>query len=501
MVSFTFIKPEHNVKALAVTLALLPLLPSRSGHTTSEAPGAPTTQSSHPTSQPAGHDATMSVHRGTLTTAVDAQGYFEPVDALDVRIRPKAYGGELPIASLVENGAAVHKGDVILQIDTTTIDKQIAAAEGEDAVSHANLTKSEADAKLGEEQDALALRMQTDTTTHAQDEVKWYENVDGPNLLAGVDLEMKGIRAFVEDQEDELNELKKMYKDDDLTNDTKDIVVKRAVRRLEMSKAELKMDEERATKIKTFIYPVQRQRVHDSAKQAEEALESLKTAQSQTKVLRDTGLKAARAAASAVDLKLSDLKADREKLAVRAPDDGVVLYGQFAGGGFNPIDPRLLRVGEHIPPQQILMTFYTPGHLRLHLDLAEQKFFALHAGLKATLTPAVFPEQKIEATCDTSPAQPVNMQQGPMYPITVSCRDVDAKIVPGMRANFHADAPEAQNVLLVPNSAIADSCVWLKTEDGDREKRHVVTGKSDGKQTEIKQGLSEGDQIFVEAQK
>lgn len=488
------------MNTLAMLLALLPLLPSRSGHTTGEGSSAPTTQRSDTTTQPTEHGPTVSVHRGTLTTAVDAQGYFEPVDPLDVRFRPKAYSGELTIASLVANGSDVKKGDVILRLDTTMIDKQIAALEGEDAASHATLTKAEADAKLGEEQDALALRMQTDATRRAQEEVKWFENVDGPNELTSADLELKYIRSIVEDQEDELNELKKMYKDDDLTNDTKDIVVKRALRRLEMAKQELKMDQERTEKVKTFIYPAQKQRVYDSAKQADEQLQSLKTAQAQTKVLRETGLKAARAATEATDQRLADLKADREKFTVRAPSDGIVLYGQFAGGGFNPVDPRMLRVGEHVPPQQILMTFYSPGKLRLHLDLPEQKFFAVHHGLKATLTPSVFPDQKLEGKCDACPAEPVNTQQGPLYPLTVSCADADAKLVPGMRANFHVDAPEAENVLVVPSSAVANSFVWVKTDDGP-EKRRVVIGRSEGKQIEIKQGLNEGDEIFVEAHK
>lgn len=487
------------MNTLVMLLALLPLLPSRSGHTTRDASSAPTTQRSDAT-QPTERGPTVSVHRGTLTTAVDAQGYFEPVDPLDVRFRPKAYAGELTIASLVANGSDVKKGDVIIRLETTMIDKQIAALESEDAASHATLTKAEADAKLGEEQDALALRMQTDAAKRAEEEIKWFENVDGPNELTSADLELKYIRSIVEDQEDELNELKKMYKDDDLTNDTKDIVVKRALRRLEMAKQELKMDQERTDKVKTFIYPAQKQHVYDSAKQIDEQLQALKTAQTQTRVLRETGLKAARAATEATDQRLADLKADREKFTVRAPSDGIILYGQFAGGGFNPMDPRMLRVGEHIPPQQILMTFYSPGKLRLHLDLPEQKFFAIHPGLKATLTPSVFPDQKLEGKCDACPAEPVNMQQGPLYPLTISCADADAKLVPGMRANFHVDAPEAENVLVVPSSAVANSCVWVKTDDGP-EKRRVVVGRSEGKQTEIKTGLNEGDEIFVEGHK
>lgn len=489
------------MKTFLLLLALVPLLPGKWHSRDKSHSASSTTRPSTATTQPTAHGAVVKVHRGSLTTAVDATGYFEPVDPLEVRIRAKAYGGELAITSAVSNGASVKKGDLLLEIDPVTIDKQIAAAEGEDAVAHANLTRAEADAKIGQEQDALAMKMQTDSTKQADDAVKWFETVDGPNELATVDLILKDARASVEDQQDELDELKKMYKSDDLTTDTADIVVKRSVRRLEMSRQLLKMEEERANKIRTYIYPAQKQRVYDAAKQADELLEALKAAEEQTKVVRETGLKAARAAAESVDERLKDLKSDRQKLTVRAPEDGQVVYGQFAGGGFNPMDTRTLRIGERIAPQQIYMTFYTPGKLRLKLELPEQKFVALHAGTKVTLTPASFPEQKMTGTCDACTAAPVNTQQGPLYPTTITCPDVDARIVPGMRANLHADAVQAENVLLVPNAAIKDGSVWVKTHDGTSEKRQVTAGKTDGKQTEIKKGLEEGDEIFTEAQK
>jgi hypothetical protein len=64
----------------------------------------------------------------------------------------------------------------------------------------------------------------------------------------------------------------------------------------------------------------------------------------------------------------------------------------------------------------------------------------------------------------------------------------------------HADTVAAENALLVPNSAIADACVWVKS-NGEAEKRQVTVGKTDGKRTEIKKGINEGEEIFVEAQK
>ena len=490
------------MKLLAVTLVLLPLIPSGFSASPSAVAPPPSTQpvvKPSPTTQPSG--GVISVHRGTLSAVVDAQGYFEPIDPFEVRFRPKVYTGELTITSIVPDGSTVKQGDTILELDPVQIDKALAAAENEDLAAHAGLTRMEADTKLGEDQDALALKMQTDATKQAQDAVRWFENVDGPHMLLNADLGLKYAKATVDDQQDELDELKKMYKSDDLSTDTADIVVKRSVRALEMSKASYQMEKERVEKIKTYIYPAQKQRVIDAAKQAEQQLDGIKIAQAQTKVLRETNLKNGQAGTLAVDEKFKQLKGDRAQFTFKAPADGIVAYGQFSGGAFQGSDPRSLKVGEHIAPNQIVMTFYTPGKLRVRVDLPETKFFLIHAGTKVHLTPAAFSDMKMEGTCDACPALPTISPQGPVFATTISPSEVDAKLVPGMRVNLHADASEAENVLLVPNSAIRDGAVWRRTRDGQAEKQPVVVGKSDGKQTEIKQGLKENDDVYVEAPK
>jgi HlyD family secretion protein len=491
-------KRSETVIALALTLALLPTKPA---HATADVPPVPSTQPAEATARSdSKKESTISVHRGSLANAVDAQGYFEPAEPYDLRIRPKVYAGELTIKSIAANGAAVKKGDIILEIDPATIDKQLAAVDNEVAAAHANLAKSQADAKIGQAQDELALKMQTEATQRAEDEVKWFHDVDGPNLLLQNEQGVKNVKANVDDQQDELNELKKMYKSDDLTTDTADIVVKRAVRNLENTKIALKIATENAQKVKDYIYPARKENVLEAAKQSEQQLEALKAAQAQSKVLRETGLATTTAGAKAADERLADLRADKEKLTVRAPADGVVLYGQFAGGAFQNTDERSLRPGERIAAQQAVVTFYTPGKLRLHVDLPEAKFFEIHPGSRATIKPVAFADEKVEGTCDHAPGIPVNTQQGPVYPLTISCSEVDPKLVPGMRGNVHVESHAAELAILVPNSAVADGHVWVKTEDGI-ERHDVVVGKSDGKHTEIKRGLNDGDEILVEAQK
>jgi multidrug efflux pump subunit AcrA (membrane-fusion protein) len=481
--------------ALALIFALLPMNVS---HSSGDTPTPAGTRPAEHSSATDSKSPTVVVHRGSLAPDVEAQGYFEPQEPFDVRVRPKVYAGEFTIKQIAPNGSAVKKGDVLLEIDPETIDRQLSASENDVAAAHAALTRAETDVKIEQEQEDLALKMQTEATQRAQDEVKWFKDVDGPDILLEAEEGLKNVKANVDDQQDELDELKKMYKSDDLTTDTADIVVKRAVRNLENLKIALKIATEHADKVKSVVYPARKEQVLETAKQAEQQLASLKSAQAQSRVLHVTGIVTATANTKAADEHLADLKADKEKLTVVAPADGVVLYGQFAGGAFQNSEERALRPEEKIAAQQVVMMFYTPGKLRLHLDLPESKFFSIHPGSAVTINPVAYPELKIEGTCDHAEPIDVSTQQGPQYNMTVACHDVDAKLVPGMRANVHVHAPDSQIAILVPKSAVADGHVWLKSEDGV-ERRDVVVGKSDDKHIEIQKGLSEGDEILVEA--
>jgi multidrug efflux pump subunit AcrA (membrane-fusion protein) len=441
--------------------------------------------------------ATTTVKRGSLPMKFDASGYLEPIDPFEVRIRPKAYNGELTIAVIVANGATVKKGETLLEIDPAPMKRQLEAAQSEADVAKANVTKAEADAKIAKDAEALAMRMAKEALEDAQDNVKWWEGVDGPQMIASAELGLKQYRENVEDRADELDQLKKMYKSEELTNATADIVVKRAIRGLEQGKKLLEMEEMKTEKSETFYYPISKRRVYDTLTQAKHSLASLQAAQAQSKVARQAGLVAVHAALVVAEQKLSDMRADSEKLTITAPADGIVWYGSLASGNWQAGDPKALKVGEKIAAQQTVMTLYAPGKLRVVADLTEAKYYSVSPDTKATIRPSAFPAIHIEGTCAATPRTPVMTQTGPIYPLTIQAGgDVDSRLMPGMRCSIQMNVPPLEGVLLVPSGAVVDSNVWVVDSDGSEHKRAVVTGHSDGKSIEIVSGVKEGEKVL-----
>ena len=452
---------------------------------------APSTAPAKPaTTEPAPQTSTIS--RGSLTLTINAEGAFDPVDPFEVRLRPKLYQGELTILFAAANGKEVKKGEKLLELDPAPLKRLIAAAENDALAAHASLERAEADAKVSDDADVLVAKQQRDALAEAEQGQKWFETVDAPHMLKQLELNIEASKSQMEDEEDELDQLRKMYKSEELTNATADIVVKRAVRQLDVSKKIYSMTEERANKFKTFNFPFLKERTLESLEVAREQFALNQAAEKQGKVLRKTGLAAAHAAADAARLKLDDLKADLDKLAVRAPADGILCYGQIVNGSWNAFDPRTLRPGEHPGASAVLMTLYRPGRLHVIVDLSEAKYFAIKPGEKASISPVAFPELKYEALADAGP----RTSSSGSYPLTLSMGEVDARLAPGMKAQVHMDVPLVDNALLAPTTAVKDGAIWVKTAD-KTESRHVLTGRTDGKSIELLSGVHEGDEVLT----
>jgi len=83
---------------------------------------------------------------------------------------------------------------------------------------------------------------------------------------------------------------------------------------------------------------------------------------------------------------------------------------------------------------------------------------------------------------------------------TVSCAiPPEVTVFPGLAAQITIAGGKAENVLVVPTTAVKGSAetgvVWLVAEDGSTEERPVTLGMNDGTSVQVVEGLAEGDLI------
>ena len=76
----------------------------------------------------------------------------------------------------------------------------------------------------------------------------------------------------------------------------------------------------------------------------------------------------------------------------------------------------------------------------------------------------------------------------------------DVTVFPGLAAEMTISGGKAENVLLVPTTAVRGAAqsgtVWVTTPDGLSEERAVSLGLTDGAQIQITEGLTEGEEVL-----
>jgi len=453
--------------------------------------------STGPATQPAAD--TYKVKKGTLKLEVTTDGTLSALEPFEVKLKTKAYAGALMIESAAAHGAMVRKGESVLELDPKPFNWAVEGAENELATARASLKKAEADAELAAKSEALSLRISEDALKNAEGGLKWFEEIDGPQMLRLADLQVKMQKSQVEDQDDELDQLRKMYKTEDLTTATADIVIKRALRRLEVSKEMLRMQEEKRDKTKTFDYPIVKQRTMDAVEQARQALTSLKNVQAQAAVTRKSGLATARIASEQAEQKVGDLKSDQGNFSFKAAEEGMVMYEQLPEAQPGS-DKRALKAGDKLTAGQLVMRVVYPGRLKMDVTLTEAQAFWVDPGMRARVTPAAFPQLSYEGAC--GPVVGGNRASPPGFGfiVPVTLPQTDARLVPGMKGSVKIEAGKVDDVLVIPIGAVSGGKVSIK-KDGKTEDRSVVLGKSDGEKVEVKEGLAEGDEILARAGK
>jgi len=460
---------------------------------------APTTNVSAPQ---ANAGPTTVVRRGDLRLDLDFKGIFEPAEPFEVRLNPRLYHDELIVKHAIANGTKVGRGDVLLELETDKIDAAIAAAANDLRIAKANLAKAQADVTLGQQSDGVAMSDAKQQLVDAQTELKRWDDFDGQIQSLMRSMSARIADFYVESDQDELNELRKMYKSEDLTNETADIVMKRAMRTLDLETQISKINHGELDRYSQFESGVQREQMSNGVNIQTVGVAQLGASQTQGHELRQTSLVAARAAADEAQKHLDLLKRDRGFFTVTSAIDGVAVYGKFDHQAWHPIEPDALAPGEKAQADQVLLTVYSPGKLRLALQCPENEVGYFEPGTKVGVAPVAAPGLSYDGICQPPPV--VTEAQGPqqIFNVVVDLPSVDPRLAPGFSADVNLNAGVRKGVLLAPATAVWQSKVWTTPPGSSvEEARRVVTGASDGQEIEIVSGLAEGDTVLTQAKR
>lgn len=138
------------------------------------------------------------------------------------------------------------------------------------------------------------------------------------------------------------------------------------------------------------------------------------------------------------------------------------------------------------------------------LSVEEEDMDSAQVGNPVNVTVAAYSEEVFQGeVTEIGDAEIDSNTNKTLYSVTVTIQNIGDILYQDMTAEVTFLTAETAEVLYVPNKVLMQengkTYVLVKDETGSMEQREVTTGMSDGVNTEIKEGLSEGETVLWES--
>ena len=178
--------------------------------------------------------------------------------------------------------------------------------------------------------------------------------------------------------------------------------------------------------------------------------------------------------------------------------------GETITAGFDGrVNKVNVREGDEVAAGEELVQIADFRHMKVSFRVDEYDIGDVTVGQACTATVTAL-EKQFDTTIDAIDYISSSSGNVAYYTATASLDVDDAYVLPGMQVTVSITQEEAQDVVILKVDALSfdetnQAFVWVKNDAGELEKRTVATGVSNGNYIEITEGLSDGDEVYVEA--
>lgn len=452
---------------------------------------------------------TVKVEKKPFKIQLEMQGVFEADRLTPIAVRldawaPQSGGGQLTITEVVEHGKSVKKGDLLIQLDVQKLDEAIRDLEAESHLADLAVKQAEVTLPALEKSTPLKLAIAEKKKKEADENRRRFLEIDRPFSTEAAHFQVKNIRDFLDYEREELRQLEKMYKADDLTEETEEIILKRQRNTIEMVTFMLRSAEKERDRALQLELPRTDRELQDAAEQhtleLDEARSSLPLAVQEARLQ----LAKHRYERQKSTERLARLQRDRAALSVRAPVDGIVYYGRCQRGKWSTgeSDDRLI-VGGSLQPDDIVMTIAS-GALFVRAAVEEEQLRHLTLGQACRVEPARSSKLRLSGKLATLKLVPVKESTFDARVAIDPTEDTrQTAFFPGMTAKVKFVPYVNMAALALPASAVFNDELdetkrFVYLPGAKHERRTVTVGEETDDEVEIRQGLREGEEVLAE---
>ena len=428
----------------------------------------------------------------TLRRSLTRKGTFLPAGATEIQLDLKVYRGELRIVEARPNGSFVNQGDMIARLDTKEIDRQIetdamAFERAEMAMRHA-----EENAVIQAQAWADGLERAEIDVERAALRLKGYREREKAFEEESERMSVQSREHRMEDQQDELTQLEKMYSEDELVDATEEIVLKRQRRNFARSKASNSLSERRRVHNKEYYYAWREEDLAREAARKQLALRNLRIKNRMARESLDADMVKRRYDLEKKRERFRDLLEDKKKFEIRSPGRGLLLHGAAEAAPWS----GNLKKDSTLRNRQIFASVANPEKLKVKTKLDEKMQPKVKNGAPVEVVPVAYPDKKLmgRIRVDYLPGKDGGFEA------MVEMVDGDVAVRPGMNAELEVVLEEARDVIVAPADRVGTRedgtrYVIVRTAGGESEERTVVVGLEVDDQVALLSGVKEGERL------
>jgi RND family efflux transporter MFP subunit len=405
------------------------------------------------------------VERGDFVHEITERGNVESADNVEIRceVKSKSAGGTT-ILEIVPEGTVAKKGDVLVRLDSSALEN--------DRTSQMIVCKN-SEASLIQAQKTLETA-QISKDEYLKGQYKQAEQTAKIDICAA--------------QED----LRK----------AKDYLVysERLAAKGYMPQQQLEADKFAVEKAKNTLAV------------AETKLEVLQKFTKEKMIVQlDSDIKTAEAKLTAIEAthkldmaSLALIESQLAKCVIKAPQDGQVVYASVTG--WRGTKELIIDAGEQVRERQVLIRLPDARRMQVVAKINEAKVALVRRGTPATIRLDAFSDMELHGTVEKVDEFPVPASffgsSVKEYETVVRIKDSPPGLRPGLTAEVRIRVEHDPNVIQAPVQAVfehGDKYYCLTCEQNRFFAREVKVGTTNDKTVVIRGGLSEGEQIVLNA--
>jgi RND family efflux transporter MFP subunit len=444
-----------------------------------------------------------------LQAVIVERGSLEATNSSDVvcRVRARVQGN--PVATtikqvLVEDGAHVKKGDVLVELDDSALQEQL-------QTRRIALDKAEADKVQAEESYKIDLMQNTcDIKTAevalelAQLDLERYAKGGREQVVHDLKARLLLAEADVEQWTEALENAERKLKQKEVAeSEVRAVRLRAQAARLALEKSRLDLQ-----LLEKYTQPRTETDLRGKVAEAERALARMKQQAKGKESVSRLEAEAKKTLYQQELTRFKEIEDEIKKCKIVAPQDGMVVYYVPEQVRFGAAQQSVLAQGEPVREGQKLLSIPDLGKMQVVIRVPEAIVSQLRRGLPAVVRVDAFPNQvlrgSVRQVAPTPAAADWLAGDEKVYRTVIAIDGDSAGFRPGMTATVTISlGKERDNVLTVPARAIIGrggfgktaSCLVLTA--GGPEEREVVLGLRDEQTAEIASGLRAGDEVIV----